>query len=226
VADRWRLLKNLGDTLESLFTRHQEWLRQSIAPEEKEKSGAGPAAEGSAPTSETPAERDRAARREKRLRRYEEVKALQAGGMSLSEIARTTGLARGTVVNYAQAEHFRERARRRPGPADLAPYDVCLRERWVAGCHNGKRLCYELREQGYRGSIATVERDLHARRSDLARSHPHGPHPLTPRQAAWLCTQLPDDLDEDGIYALQQLREVDAVVDLVSAGLQMDSLPG
>jgi transposase len=213
VADRWHLLKNLGDTLEALFTQHQEWLRQAVTPED---SGDHTAEEMSAPTSETtPAERDQAARRAKRLRRYEEVKAWQAGGMSLSEIARTTGLSRGTVVKYARAEHFPERARRRPGPADLAPYDTYLRERWAAGCHNGKRLWDELRAQGYPGSVPTVERYLHDWRSYLATGHQHGSHPLTPRQAAWLCTQFPEELDADDATALQQLRQVEEAVDLV-----------
>src|SRR5437588_10404702 len=141
--------------------------------------------------------------------------ALHAGGMSLSETARTVGLARGTVVKYARAEHFPERARRRPGAADLAPHDAYLRERWTAGCHTGKRLWQELRERGYSGSVPTVERYLRTWRSDLDPGHRHGSLPLTPRQAAWLCTQFPEDLDADDIHALQQLRQGDTGLDLV-----------
>lgn len=137
VADRWHLLKNVGDTLEAVFTQHQEWLRHAAS--EATAAGEEPPEEVSAPSDETPAERDRAARREMRVQRYDEVKTLQAGGMNLSELART-------IVKYVRAEHFPERARRRPGAADLAPYDAYLRKRWSAGCHNGTRLWLELRE--------------------------------------------------------------------------------
>lgn len=214
VADRWHLLKNLGDTLEALFTQRQDWL-ETATPEETEGAKDERGEQGASPSSDTPAERDRAARRAKRLRRYEEVKTLHTGGMSVSETARTTGLSRGTVLTYVRAEHFPERARRRPGPADLTPHDAYLRERWAAGCHNGTRLWQELRERGYTGSVPTVKRYLREWRTDLHPDHQRGSPSRTPRQAAWLCTQFPENLSPNDIQTLERLRQGDTAVDLV-----------
>lgn len=64
VADRWHLPKNLDDTLEALFTQHQDWLREAAMAEETEGAGKSPTDKESAVTYERPEERDRAARRE------------------------------------------------------------------------------------------------------------------------------------------------------------------
>ena len=77
VARRWHLLKNLGDTLEALFAQHQDWPGEGATYEETDNPRGERGERVASPRSDPPAERDRVARRAKRLRRYEEVKTLQ-----------------------------------------------------------------------------------------------------------------------------------------------------
>ncbi len=75
-------------------------------------------------------------------------------------------------------------------------HEAYLRERWRAGCHDGKALWGELREQGYRGSLRTVQRLVAGWRApDEPRrgKRPAGlpaaplppPRPPSPRQVRW-----------------------------------------
>jgi zinc-finger of transposase IS204/IS1001/IS1096/IS1165/Transposase len=189
VADRWHLLKNLGDVLETLFTQHYAWLCHAVALETVDDRVAGDQhLDGE--ENRTAVEREGAARRERRVQRYERVKALQAGGMSLSEIARTLKIARRTVLKHARADRFPERAPRRAGPASLQSYDAYLRERWQAGCHSGTQLWRELHDQGYPGPAKMVLRYLRGWQTDTdncLRCRPA--HPVTVHHAARLCTQ-------------------------------------
>ena len=86
VADRWHLLKILGDALERLFTRKPGWLRSAARTATDQQGGRPPTSMPPA-TPPTAAERDRAARRGRRLAQYAEVRALREQGRSLSAIA-------------------------------------------------------------------------------------------------------------------------------------------
>lgn len=78
---------------------------------------------------------------------------LQRQGLSISEIARRTGLDRKTVRKYLQ----RGLAPPAYGPRRLAPYGGYLRER-VEACAglSGRRLYREIRALGYRGGYTAV----------------------------------------------------------------------
>lgn len=105
-------------------------------------------------------EQRRALNREKRYERYEAVKALRAQGLSHYAIAEAIGLSRPTVRFFLNAEHFPERqdSSREPHKSIVAPYLPFLRERWLAGCHNGRQLFREARDRDYMGSRAQLER--------------------------------------------------------------------
>jgi hypothetical protein len=90
VADRWHLLRNVGDALERVLGRHRTALRAAAAV------GSDAPAESpvpAAPPDEPPPEPDR-------LARYAEAVALRAEGWSVSAIGRRVGASRPTVRKY------------------------------------------------------------------------------------------------------------------------------
>jgi transposase len=214
VADRWHLTKNLGDVLERALAHRHGALRaagEQATPVHTE------AATVAAPPAELPAaEHDRAARRARRLERYEQVRALQVKGLSVSAIARATGFDWRTVRKFVGADAFPERLPRRPGPASLHAYEDYLREKWNAGCQNAEQIWREIVMLGYPGSAQTVRRFVATwpRAIDsLPVSTSHRKRACAPRQAAWLLTQLPETLKEDERTYLQGLRETDPTID-------------
>ena len=92
------------------------------------------------------------------LRMIVVIHDLQRQGLSISEIARRTGLDRKTVRKYLQrglaVPAYGPRA---PRPRRLAPYEGYLRER-VEACAglSGRRLYREIRALGYRGGYTAV----------------------------------------------------------------------
>ncbi len=152
-------------------------------------------------------ERRRALNREKRYERYEAVKALRAQGLSHYAIADALGLSRPMVRYFLNAEHFPER---RDQPKDrhqsvVAPYLPLLRERWLAGCHNGRQLFREAKDHGYLGSRAQLERVTTEWRKQLALALPFGTETpvvspplkrerISPQQASWYFVMSKDHL--------------------------------
>ena len=139
VADRFHIVKNLGENVEQVVTRHHAAVREAnkaLAPVPPPPSVA--AAPGTAVDSPlarpTRIVQRQQARRAHRVARYEEVIALDKEGHSQRTIARTLGIARETVQRYLQADGFPERKQRAPRTALDAPYESYLRQRWDAGC--------------------------------------------------------------------------------------------
>ena len=190
VADRFHLVKNLGDQLEALLMRHDAVLRQVAAFVASSRKLQGtPEVEGAVdlqhhthivtlPVSAPPPAplptmldaplpcrltREQQRRQEcraRRLVRYERAQDLQAQGLSIRVIAETLGLARHTVRRLIRAEQFPERHLPTPRFSQLAHYQPYLRERWEAGEHNAAQLWREIRAQGFMGAPVMVRRCL------------------------------------------------------------------
>ena len=98
---------------------------------------------------------------------------LRRQGLSVSAIARKTGLNRKTVRKYlARGLDAPAYGPRAPWPRNLAPYEAYLRER-IGACEDlsGRRLHREIRDLGYTGGYSTV--------TDLLREiRPRRPHPF------------------------------------------------
>ena len=220
VADRWHIAKNLGEALERYLARHQGVLQEvarAVAGAVPPGPGAAatPAPEAPPPLTRRQQEHDH--RRARRLARYEEVRARFQQGQSQRAIAAHMGVNGKTVRRYLQAETFAEmQPRRRRRQVD--PYVAYLQQRWAAGCHNGRRLFRELKEQGYRGGrsqvadvVARLRRaqglppDRRAARHDTPGPSPRLVQPLSPRQVAALFLRQPDDLTERQQHEVQQL---------------------
>ncbi len=218
VADRWHILKNLGDAVERALARRHQALRaaaEAVLRDEQARRAPllvrgldgtppdpPPAAAPSAPLERAAGER--AACRARRQARYEEVHALLHAGLSLAEIARRLHLARKTVRPLARAPECPTPA---PRPHLLAPFEPYLRHRWAQGCRNARALFDEVQARGYRGSYAHLRHALTGWRDAPARQGraawvptPPPPalpplRPVSPRQARWLVLRPTEDLD-------------------------------
>jgi transposase len=187
VADRFHLVRNLGQALERLLlrehrvlTRVAEAIRTSVDASEARDtrdttSEPGMTATG-APSEAVPeqaalaappltrVERERAAVDDRRRARYDRVVALATVGSSLREVARRAGVSRDTVRNYLRASQYRPCApRRRPCATDR--YAAYLRRRWEEGEHNSAVLLQEIQEQGYTGAASTLRQYVRAWRT-------------------------------------------------------------
>lgn len=158
VADRWHLLKNLGDAVERLLTRHQAALRDTM----RQLLPAGAPVSGTDSDTKTAVDKGSPLPQQHRACRlacYEEVVRLHQRGVNISTIAHTQQLDRKTVRAWLCAGAFPERMPRPSVGSKLDPHRAYLHQRWQDGCRNGSRLLVEIVEQGYRGR-ASILREL------------------------------------------------------------------
>lgn len=105
-------------------------------------------------------ERAKQYKRQAQLKRYEAVRQLYTGGMSMQQIARSLHLNRKTVAQWVKADAFPELMPAAPRPSILTPSVPYLQARYLEGERNGVGLFCELVTRGYPGSRMTVERFL------------------------------------------------------------------
>lgn len=236
VADRFHLVKNLREKLQELLERRHSCLpfvqeERSSAEQQGDQQGKNTLQEDSQmpaahTTEERPAgqlttrEQQRTRNREKRYALYESVKGLRRQGLSHYAIADFLGISRPTVRRFLAAEHFPERlpAHRARRTSIVAAYLPFLRERWQAGCHNGRQLFREAKARGYAGSQAQLERVTTQWRKQLppvpavskatTRSTPPPlpkRHRLSSKQAAFLFVRSKEKLTAQQHQQLEQL---------------------
>jgi transposase len=161
VADRWHLARNLGQALERLLDTRRSLLKQAVhSPAEPVETSTGTETQNIAPAvspQQKHLEQEKFCRRQCRLERYQEVRALFSQGWNIRRITQYLGLSRKTVRKLAQAEFFPERKVRAPRPRRIDPFTTYLQQRWQQGCHNGALLFREIRAQGYTGSYTAVK---------------------------------------------------------------------
>jgi transposase len=170
VADRWHLVDNLADALETFLRHHGAHLIQAAALAAQTDE---PAADSALPDAMyqgkrcTPPprlweQRQEAASAERvaaRQATYKRVHELYAKGTTPAEIARLVGVARTTVYRYLQsAPPQRPRRTQRGRQRVLAPWEPYLLKRWEEGCHTATRLWREIREMGFAYSVTCVQR--------------------------------------------------------------------
>lgn len=216
VADRFHLLKNVGDALERLLQGQPAALRAAAVAEP-----AAPAVADEPPLSESEPElttaeaAPRLSLGDQRLRaRYEQVLTLHAAGRPLRAISKATGLSRATVRKYVRASACPTRA---PRPGLLSPgsrWETLLRERWDAGCQNATVLWQELRAAGFPGSAGTVRRHVggwrpvQGRRGRRPAGEASRPAPVpapSPRQVKWWLLSAAEELTAEQQQYLERL---------------------
>jgi len=238
VADRWHLLKNLGDTVTDVLARHRTQLSRTIPPVEP-NPGHEPA-----PTTKTQpqisishAERERLRRRTERLARYEQVVTLRERGLTVNAIGHRVGISERTVNRFLTVGTFPERKRRRPSqPPLLEAYASYLHERWAEGCPNGTQLWRELVGQGFTGSLSVVLAYVsQLRHGDslpanlaVSSSRPQSVAEVrrySPQQAAMLFARPPEALEEaeqqDILHMVNASAEIADTYELAQQFAQM-----
>ena len=158
IVDRWHLLVNLRETLDRLLTRrHAELCALPVSQELQEHLTSRQQPRPLRPASVEEVER-RAAKRTRRYARYEQVRALHAIGLPLSQIAQRLGMTWTTARKFAEAETFPERAVTKPRASQIDRYTPHLERRWSEGCTNASQLWREIVDAGYTGTRKQVAR--------------------------------------------------------------------
>lgn len=167
VADRWHLLRNLGETLRRLLDKHNQELRLAavdIAQSERDKELAQASTIEQIEVTEEPEinSTPAAVREEQTLSKSElnflEVKRLKSEGYSIRSIRRQTGLHRQTIKKYLKYEEYPQRVAPRRHASKALPFEDYLRKRWSEGETSHLQLWREIKDQGFTGSPASVYR--------------------------------------------------------------------
>ncbi len=224
VADRFHLLKNVGEALERVLGRKRALLRNATRAVDASTivpfhSGpissptAGPRESADRPL--TRVEQEQRRRRAQRQECYDAVLAFHEQGFPASRIAREVGIGRKTVRRWLQAGSFPERAPAPRRPSILDPYEPYLQARWAAGCHNALQLWRELQARGFTGADSLVRRFVARWRPEPGRrgrpgrgaspgkTRPVPPTPTrvrSPRQARWLLRPAEELRPEEQVY--------------------------
>jgi len=226
-ADRFHVLKNLGEAVEDLLAHHLSASRKrqvEVALKEEIPAWLPERTARRAQTSEALP----SAYQQDRLARYQQMIQLHEQGMTQSAIAQQIGVSLNTVRRWL-VNGCPETARG-PYVSRLDPYLPYIFQRWAQGCHNIAQLFRELEARGYRGSYASVHDNLVRRLQFGGRQTPADasskiPPLPTPRQAAFLFLGRPEKLHVEELETLTKLRqlhpEVDLAYDLVQQFAQM-----
>jgi transposase len=153
VADRWHLLRTLGEALQGAVDRHRKEVRDAARAVARQRHAERPPVAASM----TKEDRLRHERRRSRHELYESMRELSEKGWSAEQIAPAVGRSPLTVRRWlaagGPAMHSKPRKL-----GNLDRYAAFLDRRWAEGCRNATRLWRELREQGFAGGERTVRR--------------------------------------------------------------------
>ena len=179
VADRWHLLHNLALTLEEYLLQKRSVLRKAAspeaAPEEKndaEEFASGPIMPNRPRTHDRKIEEAARKRHERLVEQWKNIRRLYLAKADLRDICRQLGISARTVYRYKDLTEPPPRPTYKRRASVLDPYVPYLVARWREGCHNGKQLYREIREQGYRDSEETCARFTAQLRRAEARGKP------------------------------------------------------
>lgn len=202
VADRWHLLRNLGDALRQAVARH----RKAIGTAATAVATALCPAPEKVMAKETQLAVLRRSRREHRRDRYAEIQRLHASGVPPRLIAPRLGVSKRTVERWLAADG--EPQHRRPGATSLlTPFKADLERRWQEGCRNAVALHAALLSQGFTGSVQTVRRWAAARRTPCVMNTATWPTP-SHRRCAWLLGMNTEPVASTERTFIDKLREI------------------
>jgi hypothetical protein len=111
-------------------------------------------------------------RHERLLEQWRNIRRLYLAKADLRDICRQLGISARTVYRYKDLTEPPPRPAYKRKASVLDPYVPYLVKRWDEGCHNGKRLYREIREQGYQNSEEICARFTAQLRRAEARGKP------------------------------------------------------
>jgi len=178
VADRWHLLHNLTLTLEEYLLQKRPVLRRAAAlgaaPEEKDAAdfASGPIMPNRPRNHDRKIEEAAKKRHERLVEQWRNIRRLYLAGADLRHICKRLGISARTVYRYKDLTEPPPRPAYKRRASVLDPYVPYLVRRWKEGCHNGKKLYREIRQQGYQNSEETCARFTAQLRRAEARGKP------------------------------------------------------
>jgi transposase len=241
VADRWHLLKNMTELLERLLANLRSELSHFLA---QFSSPVEPVVRRIEKRSKNE-QLARAARRAKRMARYDQVRALSAQGMKIKQIAQRLKMSRMTVRQFVKAETYPEMAPHSRTGA-LTPFEPYLRQRWKEGCRNALQLWREVCARGYRAKTqrqvakwVKLRREEPKRYSHMSKRTARSVAPLpvtanhisvsqvsvpSAKRLAWLLVKDSEQLDDEESILLEQLLRHPAVNKCYALGQQFTKM--
>jgi len=203
IADRFHLLKNMVEMLQRLFERSSKELKPAVQHNTSEIDVAeATKSKNNAIPDVINQDSAKVQSKEKTYQqtRFEEVKQLEAEGLSHRAIAKKVGLARQTVRKYLFLDTLPRKYQNTTNLSKATPFMNFIREHWDPKNPSVKKLFEEVQAQGFKGSYASLNRALHNQLGveNLKTFHSIAPKPLqySPRQAAWAIFQPDEDLKE------------------------------
>ena len=161
VADRFHLLQNLRETIETQLSRADRSTGRALLPESNDEDPATIAC-GSGGRRDAAAHRHltRQAHRRSRQAIFDQIHTLREAGTFIGDIARQTGFGPRSIRKWLQFSTPRSDAPRLPKPCSPNYFLDYLSRRWEEGCVRGRELLYEIKLRGYTGSFSHLERLL------------------------------------------------------------------
>jgi transposase len=231
AADRWHLLRNLGDAVRAVVDRQHAAVRRAAKQLSEPMSVltvVAPALDSPKPTA---AARRSQASYARRQARYEEAARLRAAGGSISHIAAQLGAERKTIRRWLQAGGA-SLWRKPPRVSVLAPYRDHLERRWAEGCRNAALLWRELVHLGFAGRYGTVRSWAGKRRKtdpravmDNAGAGMRSGQPPSSRHLARMLMTDTDKLPEaEQAFVLALLAQAPELADGIAVAKQLNFL--
>lgn len=224
IADRWHLLKNMGETIERHVSKRYKSLSRSMVKWAKEDEVDLDTENGEKRRRYAPGPEREAihtARTEVRQDLYDTVKARRAQGAYTTDIAREFNLSRTTVSRWVNSESLppdnRGRFKRK---CLIDEYEAYLRERLAEGCTNQSQLWREICKQGFSGNRELVSKWI---RENGMSPRANSTAPVTqkdaiavprPKALTWLLIRKKDQLNEDEQYLLKLLLQDTKIAEL------------
>lgn len=224
IADRWHLLKNLGEAIERHISKRYKSLRQSMATWAKDDAVCLDLESGEKRrryAREPEREAIHAARTEAREALYEAVKARYAQGVYTTDIAREFNLSRRIVSRWINSESLppdtRDRFKRK---CLIDDYEAYLHKRLAEGCTNQSQLWRENCSQGFAGEQSLVSKWVREHGlSPRTTSTNHSANEIAiavprPKSLTWLLIRRKDELGEEEQYLLKLLLQDAKIAEL------------
>lgn len=221
VADRFHLVQNLRSAIEEQMSLSGRATGRAILSEDAIVDAA------------THRRRARLAHRQSRQEIFDMLHALRQQGLSYSEIARRTGYERRSITKWLKFEAPQDRRRAALNPTSPWYFEAFLAQCWKDGNRRGRHLFHDVKQRGYTGSFANLERLLGAwRRAERGQADdvppaalksepvrdPETGHAISPVVAAALC------IKPRGLLTDRQARKVDALKQGSEAFVEMRRL--
>ena len=207
IADRWHLLKNMGEALKKMMEKATPQLRQTaqiIAEDNKSRKEdqhceipiVGTHVSLSSPTA-------------LRAQLFKEAKDLLAEGKSVKSVAKTLNMSRTTITKYQALAYYPARHLPKDRQSTVLPWQSYLTDRWNEGERNIKKLFEEIHQQGYQGAAGSVYRFFDKFPKDVIKL-PRVELEIknwTPRKVQYLLCRLDEELSQEEKQFLSILFE-------------------